>query len=86
MLTSWIAARGLEDSARSVLAKVHSKRGYMEDGLKRAERPLKYSAYQEAFHFWYRNHLLLYKSKTEGKGYYKQEQVSVTCLGDLHTS
>ena len=81
MLTSWIAARKLEDSARSVLAKVHSKRGYMADGLKQAERPLKYSAYQEGFHFWYRNSLLLYKSKSEGKGYNKHEEVSVTCLG-----
>ncbi|KAJ5318692.1 hypothetical protein N7476_005112 [Penicillium atrosanguineum] len=81
MLTSWIAARGLENSARSVLAKVQNKRGYLEEGLEQAERPLKYSAYQEGFYFWYRNYLLLYKSKPEGQGWNKQEEVSVTCLG-----
>ncbi|KAJ6003700.1 hypothetical protein N7522_006392 [Penicillium canescens] len=80
MLASWIASRGLENAARSLLAKVNTTRGVVEDRCRAVKRPLKYLPFNAGFWFWYNKQPILCRIIQEGYGYYN-EKISVTCLG-----
>ncbi|KAJ6125991.1 hypothetical protein N7471_010484 [Penicillium samsonianum] len=81
MLTSWIASRGLEDAARSFIAKVNTTRRNYGDRSRAVKKPLQFLPYNAGFFIWFKKQPLLCKINEEGTGYSKYENISVTCLG-----
>ncbi|CAG8321107.1 unnamed protein product [Penicillium salamii] len=81
MLTYWISSRGLEDAARSFIAKVNTNRRSSENTPRPAKKAIGFSPYNGGFCFWYKKKPLFYRVNEDGVGYNKREEVSVTCLG-----
>lgn len=81
MLTSWISSRGLNGSARSLLARVKTSREACNDGEKITKKALQYLPYNSDFYTLHNGRLLFYSIKEEVSVYSRQEKISITCLG-----
>ncbi|KAI9152387.1 putative mitochondrial chaperone BCS1-B [Paramyrothecium foliicola] len=80
MIQAWISSRGLDDTARSILAKVRTKqRTHGHDpGVKKA---LQYAPWEGSFVFWYKHNPLYYRTTLVDVGFHQEEQISITCAG-----
>ncbi|KID87146.1 mitochondrial chaperone BCS1, partial [Metarhizium majus ARSEF 297] len=81
MIQAWISSRGLDDAARSILARVRTKQrahGAYDACDKKA---IQYASWEGAFYFWYRKNLLLYQTTQVDAGFHKEERISITCVG-----
>ncbi|CAG9953437.1 unnamed protein product [Clonostachys rosea f. rosea IK726] len=78
MIQAWVSAHGLDDAARSIRAKVNTKRRTHDA---RTKKPLQYGPWEGAFYFWYGRYLLSYKTTQVDVGFHKEEQISITCVG-----
>ncbi|KAJ5982493.1 mitochondrial chaperone bcs1 [Penicillium sp. IBT 35674x] len=85
MLTSWISSRGIDNVSRSQLVKLESNlitdRGALIDMAESIRRPLKYVAKYGVFLFWYKGRLLRYQATQDASGYFKENNIAITCLG-----
>jgi chaperone BCS1 len=78
MIQEWVSAHGLDDAARSIRAKVNTKRRTHDA---RTKKSLQYGPWEGAFYFWYGRYLLSYKTTQVDVGFHKEEQISITCVG-----
>ncbi|KAJ5523017.1 mitochondrial chaperone bcs1 [Penicillium frequentans] len=81
MLTSWISSRGIDNASRSHLVKLNTDRGALADRTESVRRPLKYVANSGVFLFWYKGRLLRYQATQDTSGYFKENNIAITCLG-----
>ncbi|KAJ3453432.1 hypothetical protein MRS44_017679 [Fusarium solani] len=81
MIQTWISSRGLDDTARSLLAKVRTKQKAHEGHDPRNKKALRYAPWEGSFWFWYKNNLLFYNTTQVDVGFHKEEQISITCVG-----
>lgn len=81
MVQTWISSRGLDNAARSVLAKVRAKQKAPIGHNTRTKKALQYAPWESAFCFWYKNSLLFYQTTQVDVGFHKEEQISITCVG-----
>ncbi|KAH7302879.1 P-loop containing nucleoside triphosphate hydrolase protein, partial [Stachybotrys elegans] len=79
MVQTWISSRRLDDTARSILAKVRTKRNPAKEYSDK--KALWYAPWEGSFVFWYKNNLLYYKTVLVDNGFHKEEQISVACIG-----
>ncbi|KAH6883603.1 P-loop containing nucleoside triphosphate hydrolase protein [Thelonectria olida] len=81
MIQTWISSRGLDDAARSLLAKVRTKQEAHEGHDTRTKKALRYAPWEGSFCFWYKKNLLFYQTTQVDVGFHREEQISVTCVG-----
>ncbi len=81
MLSAWVSSRHLGDAARSSVARVATKKSADNNRLHHAKKSLNYAPWNGSFLFWYKNHLLSYRTELLDVGFHKEEQVSLTCFG-----
>ena len=81
MLMAWLSTRGLHKDARSTIARVGTSKAYEEDFSTRIKKPVSFSPWNACFLFWFRGHLLSYRSGLKDDGFHKVEEISITCAG-----
>lgn len=82
MLSAWISSQPFADKARSSLVSVGTRRRTYENHLDGTQKkPLQYSPWNGKIFFWYKKHLLLFRSVEKEVSFHKEEELSVTCLG-----
>ncbi len=81
MLLAWVSSRGLDDSARSVIARVEAK-WKSRDGLSRnGKKLICFSPWNGTFFFRFKGKILSYRTQTVSTGLHKEEVITITCLG-----
>jgi chaperone BCS1 len=83
MLITWVSSQPFARKAYSTIASVGSRRrgftdGHLDGNQKKA---LQYSPWNGSFSFWYKNHMLTFQSVEKESRYFREEQVSVSCIG-----
>ena len=79
MLSAWISSHGLDNAARSTIARVGTNR---PDGLtSNVRKPICFYPWKGSFLFWYKDRLLSYQTRTIAEGLYTEEVISITCSG-----
>ncbi|KJZ68818.1 hypothetical protein HIM_11792 [Hirsutella minnesotensis 3608] len=81
MLLAWISARGLDGSARSLLAQVGPRQGNQGHRPRDGKKALSFSPWNGSFLFWFRNSLLSYQTELKDIGFSKEEEISITSFG-----
>ncbi|RBA13413.1 mitochondrial chaperone bcs1 [Fusarium proliferatum] len=81
MVQTWISSQGLDDTARSILAKVKTKQNPTQGHDPHAKKALRYAPWEGSFVFWYKHNLLYYQTTQVDVGFHKEEQISITCAG-----
>ncbi|KND86180.1 putative mitochondrial chaperone BCS1-B [Tolypocladium ophioglossoides CBS 100239] len=81
MAQTWISSHGLDDTSRSILAKVRTKQNPTQGHDLRTKKALRYAPWEGSFVFWYKNNLIHYQSTLVDVGFRKEERISVTCAG-----
>ena len=77
----WLETRGLHRDARSTIARIGKSKGSEEDFTIGVKNPLSFAPWNAYFLFWFRNHLLSYRSGLNDDGFRKVEEISITCAG-----
>lgn len=81
MIQCWISSRGLENAARSILAKVQTRQKASHGHGSCTKKALRYAPWEGKFYFRYKNNLLFYQTTQVDVGFHKEEQISITCVG-----
>ncbi|KAH6884968.1 P-loop containing nucleoside triphosphate hydrolase protein [Thelonectria olida] len=80
MVLEWISSRGLDNAARSSIARVKKQRG-KEDHAGEVKKALSFSPWHGSFIFRYKNTFLSYHTSLKDVGFHKEEEICITCLG-----
>lgn len=81
MVVAWLSTHGLDSASRSTIARAGLKRdvpGRLHDDTK---KPVTFSPWNGSFLFWFRKHLLSYRSELKDAGFHKEEEISITSAG-----
>ncbi|KJZ69322.1 hypothetical protein HIM_11280 [Hirsutella minnesotensis 3608] len=81
MVLTWLTTHGLENAARSTIARVGSNRGTSDDLICDIKKPLNFSPWNGGFLFCFQRRLLSYRSELKDAGFHKEEEISITCAG-----
>lgn len=81
MVQTWISSHGLDNTSRSILAKVRTKQNPTQGHDLRTKKALRYAPWEGSFVFWYKNKWIHYQSTLVDVGFHREEQISVTCAG-----
>ncbi|KAL5625701.1 hypothetical protein FOBRF1_000044 [Fusarium oxysporum] len=81
MIQCWISSQGLENAARSILAKVQTRQKASHGHGSCTKKALRYAPWEGKFYFRYKNNLLYYQTTQVDVGFHKEEQISITCVG-----
>ncbi|ODA84066.1 hypothetical protein RJ55_02584 [Drechmeria coniospora] len=81
MLSTWVASRGLQHSARSTVARVDGGRNDQED----KKKPLTFAPWNGSFFFLYKGSVVSYSTHLRDNGLQKEEEVVLGCFGRSST-
>ncbi|KFA80180.1 hypothetical protein S40288_10056 [Stachybotrys chartarum IBT 40288] len=81
MVQTWISSRGLDNTARSIVAKVRTKQNPTQGYNHCTKKALWYDPWEGSFVFWYKYNLLYYQTILVDVGFHKEEQITFTCVG-----
>ncbi|KAG5802783.1 hypothetical protein H9Q74_013603 [Fusarium xylarioides] len=80
MVLEWISSRGLDNAARSSIARIKKQRG-RKDYSGETKKALSFSPWQGNFIFRYKSTFLSYQTSLKDIGFRKEEEICITCLG-----
>ncbi|ATY59058.1 mitochondrial chaperone [Cordyceps militaris] len=82
MLMAWVSSHGLNEAARSRLARVGvTWANQKNDSSGLVKKPISLSPWKGSFHFRFKSHLLYYQTETVVTAFSRKETVSITCIG-----
>lgn len=82
MLIAWVSSYGLNEAARSRLARVDvAWANQKNDSAGPVKKPISLSPWKGSFPFRFKSHLLYYQTETVITTFSRKETVSITYLG-----
>ncbi|OAA71710.1 bcs1 [Akanthomyces lecanii RCEF 1005] len=82
MLMAWVSSHGLNEAARSRLARVGvTWADQRHDSSGPIKKSISLSPWEGSFPFRFKNHILYYRTETVVTAYSKKETISITCIG-----
>lgn len=81
MILAWVSSRGLDNSARSIIARVGAKWNSRDSLSKQGKKPICISPWNGRFWFRFNGNFLTYETKTVSAGLHKEEVITITCFG-----
>lgn len=81
MVLAWLTTHGLETTGRSTIARVGSQTYTRNDLVSDVKKPISFSPWSGSFLFWFKKHLLSYRTELKDAGFHKEEEISITCVG-----
>jgi len=81
MVVTWLSTHGLDNAPRSTIARAGFNRGVLGQLYDDVRKPLTFSPWNGSFLFWFRKHLLSYRTELKDAGFHKEEEISITCAG-----
>ncbi|KAJ3498209.1 hypothetical protein NLG97_g1308 [Lecanicillium saksenae] len=81
MLMAWASSHGLNEAARSRIARVGVTWDNQKTDTGLVKKPISFSPWKGSFPFKFENHWLYYQTETVIAGYSRKEVVSITCIG-----
>lgn len=81
MLLAWASSRGLNNLARSIIARVGTKWKSRHSLSMNGKKPICISPWNGGFWFRFKGKILSYQIQSVSNGLHKEEVITITCLG-----
>lgn len=83
MIINWAATQTFAHNASSSLASVGMRKRRFTGGhsVRDQKKPLQYSPWDGSFFFWYKKHLLTFRSVKTVERYFSKEEIAISCIG-----